>query len=173
MLAPPAPPPARTQRTYTPADRAAGLAALALHGGCVRKAAREVGVPARTLAGWRRAAPAAVGPDPTGPVVDELDKLARRLTGALMDATDAELRRLPWLQKVKCLGVLADLMVKARTCAEHLPGWVAPAVAPIDEVEYSRLSCSQLETLEGLLAVLHGHTPPADPPAGPYDRGPA
>lgn len=48
------------RRTYTDDEKAAGLAALALNGGDVSKAARAARVPPSTIRAWRDSAPAVV-----------------------------------------------------------------------------------------------------------------
>ena len=153
----------RHQRSYTPSERADGLAAVAAAGGCVRRASRQIGVPARTLAGWRAAGPDLVGPDRVLPLADELDRLARRVAGAMLATGDAEIRRLTFLQKLKALFKLIDIVQKLRTHADHFPAWFPPdpAAAPAaDGYDYDRLSNEQLDQLEMLmeLARVPGHT---------------
>jgi len=80
------------RRTYTDEEKAAGLAALALHGGDVSKAARAMGVPRGTLIRWRDTAPELVrqiGQHKTDDLAALMERIALRSAGILEMALEA------------------------------------------------------------------------------------
>lgn len=80
------------RRTYTDDERAAGLAALALHGGNIKRAAREFGVPERTMRRWSEETPAAVGAiadQKKLDIADRLQRISERAAGCIGLALDA------------------------------------------------------------------------------------
>lgn len=82
----------RERRHYNDQDRAAGLAALALHGGMVRPAARAAGVPERTMRRWRDEAPpevAAIAAQKTSDLAALMERIATKAAGILDGALDS------------------------------------------------------------------------------------
>lgn len=79
------------RRTYTDDEKAAGLAALVLHGGDVSKAARAAGVPPSTIRAWRDNSPATVrdiGDQKAADAAVMLERIVGRCAGLLMLALD-------------------------------------------------------------------------------------
>lgn len=80
------------RRHYTDDERAAGLAVLALHGGNLKRAAREAGVPERTLRRWTQEAPEEVGAiaaQKKADLADLMEDIARRAAGCITMAIEA------------------------------------------------------------------------------------
>lgn len=95
-------------RRYSDEDRSDAVAALCANGGNVKRTARELGIPEKTLANWakgdRHPEAAAAAEEKKGPLADRLEQVAWQLADAIPGKLDAA----PLQQVATALGIVVD-----------------------------------------------------------------
>lgn len=159
--------PRPTRRHYSEAFRAGALACLDANGGNVKRTARELGVPEKTLAGW------AAGRNPVGAELraqkrTELVESTERLAEALAGGITAKVRDGRASVEEMCIafGIAVDKLLllqnRANSRAESTsatvnvsnpgPGW-----------DWARLTSEQIRELAKLRAIGTGQIPATYP----------
>lgn len=137
----------RKPRTYTDLERANALAVLAACGGNVTRAARECGIPEKTLAYWRDRptsgqlrATVAIREQLMGQSIERmLWRLIRSMKGKVREA------KLPGV--VNAFGLMFDRLRLLRSNPTTQPEDLAP-----DGLDLSRLTADELRTLQAIVS---------------------
>ncbi len=100
----------KRSRRYIDDERASALAALAANAGNVEKTARQIGIPAKTLANWAKGVShpeaAKAGDQKKGPLADKLEEVAWKLAEAIPERIAAT----PLEKLALSLGIVIDKM---------------------------------------------------------------
>lgn len=152
------------RRRYNDEDRLAALAALRANAGNLKKTAREVGVPRKTLAEWA-AAVSATGGEASATPPPPLKTTAQRVAERLPDAESDLAARFERIAR-KALGVARkkvgelnakDAVIAAATAVDKMRLLRGESTSNhTHRLDLSRLTDEQLENLDRLAALAYG-----------------
>jgi transposase-like protein len=166
----------RPRRSYSDVDRLAALAALDANGGIVKRTARQLGIPVKTLEGWAKGRHGAVTPEQRAAARKDLqtalEDFALRLVG--MDPRSFE--GLSFKDLCVGLGITIDKILLLRglpTAISRTQTAAGPDLSRMNDAELTAYVEKLRAEAASAADKYHDDNPTDDAPAEPEDGPPA